>query len=70
MLSASVGVLNWVSKFYTPTDSEHKFHKRGIKNWLLICELCLDWKPAVLTTTLSSTTNGENPNVLYTQVLE
>ena len=24
------------STFYAPTDSEHKFHKAGIENWLLI----------------------------------
>ena len=25
-----------ISKFYDPTDSEHKFHKTRIKNWLSI----------------------------------
>ena len=28
---ASVGVLNWVSKFHVSTDSEHKFHKTEIE---------------------------------------
>ena len=26
----------WISKFYDPTDSEYKFHKTRIKNWLSI----------------------------------
>ena len=34
--TTSGGVLNWVSKFYSPTDSEHKFYKMWIENWLLI----------------------------------
>ena len=25
-----------ISKFYDPTDSEHKFHKTRIENWLSI----------------------------------
>ena len=25
-----------ISKFYDPTDSEHKFHKARIENWLSI----------------------------------
>ena len=28
--------LNRILKFYAPTDSEHKFHKTGIANWLPI----------------------------------
>ena len=28
---ATVGVLNWVSKFHVSTDSEHKFHKMEIE---------------------------------------
>ena len=26
----------WTTKFYDPTDSEHKFHKTRIENWLSI----------------------------------
>ena len=26
----------WISKFYDPTDSEHEFYERKIKNWLSI----------------------------------
>ena len=47
--------------FYTPTDSEHKFHKTGIENWLPI-----GFNLAFITTTLWSTTNGKNLKVLYT----
>ena len=25
-----------ISKFYAPTDSEHRFNKMGIENWLPI----------------------------------
>ena len=48
-------------KFMPPYDSERKFHKTGIKNWLLI-ELNL----ALITTTLYSTTNGKSFKVLCT----
>ena len=58
--TASVGVLNWVSKFYAPTDSEHKFRKTGIEDWLPI-----GFNLALITTTLHSTTNGESLKVLY-----
>ena len=27
---------NWISKFYDPTDSEHKFYKTRMENWLSI----------------------------------
>ena len=45
-------VLNWVSTFCAITDSQHKFHKTGIENWLTI-----GFNLALITTTLRSTTN-------------
>ena len=45
--SASVRVFNWVSKFYAPTEYEHKFHKTGIEVWLPI-----GFNLAVITTAL------------------
>ena len=59
--TASVRVLDWVWKFYAPTDSELKFHKTGIENWLPI-----GFNLALISTTLSLTTNGESFKVLYT----
>ena len=59
--TASVGALNWVSKFYAPTDSEHKFHKTETENWLPI-----GFSLELIITTLCSTTNGENLKILYT----
>ena len=44
-----------------PTDSELKFHKMAIENWVLI-GFSLDrlhWESAVITTTLCSIANGE-----------
>ena len=32
--TTSVGVLNWASIVYATFDSEHKFQKMGIENWL------------------------------------
>ena len=32
--AASSWTATWISKFYDPTDSEHKFHKIKIENWL------------------------------------
>ena len=32
--TARLDSLTRISKFYDPSDSEHKFHKMGIKNWL------------------------------------
>ena len=58
--TASVGGLNWVSTFYVPTDSEHKFHKTRIENWLPI-----GFNLALMTTTLFSTTNEESLEVLH-----
>ena len=43
------------------TDSEHKFLKRGIENWLPI-----GFNLALTTTILLSITNGESIKVLYT----
>ena len=34
--SPRVRVLCWVLTVYATTDSEHKFHKTGIENWLPI----------------------------------
>ena len=50
------------------TDSEHKFHKTGIGKWLPIgfTRDRLNWKPAVITTTLCPDTNGESCKVPYT----
>ena len=58
-----------ISKFYAPTDSEQKFHKTGIENWLPIG---FERKLAVATNTLCSTANGKGLKVLYThsQLLE
>ena len=47
--------------FMPSTNSEHKFHKTGIKNWL-----CIGFNLALITTTLCSTTNGESLKVLCT----
>ena len=55
---ASIGILNWVSNFYVRTDSENKFHKMGIRNWLPI-----GFNLEVITTTQCSTTNGESSQV-------
>ena len=51
-----------------PTDSELRFHKMTIENWQLIGFNLhhLHWEPAVITTTLYSTTNGESLKVLHT----
>ena len=62
--SVSVWVFNWVSIVYATTDSEHKFHKTGIENWLPI-----EFNLTLITTTLCSTTNGESLKVLYTHPL-
>ena len=34
--TASSWTATWISKFYDPTDSEHKFHNIKIENWLSI----------------------------------
>ena len=47
--------------FIPSTDSEHKFHKMEIENWLRI-----GFNLALITTTLCSSTNGESHKVLYT----
>ena len=36
--------LTRISKFYDPSDSEHKFHKTRIENWLIaVFELGSPW---------------------------
>ena len=55
---ASVGVLNWVSTVYATTDSEHKFQKTRIENWLPIGFIL-----ALITTTLCSIINGKSLDV-------
>ena len=45
-----------------PIDSEHKFHKTGIENWLPI-----GFNLTLITTTLCSTTNRESLELLYTK---
>ena len=47
--------------FMPTTDSENKFHKTGIENWLSI-----GFNLPLITTTLCSTTNGESLKVLNT----
>ena len=49
-----------ISKFYALTDSERKFNKMGIENWVPI-----DWEPAVITTALCPTANEYSLKVLY-----
>ena len=50
-----------VSKIHDPTDSEHKFQKTRIENWLSIgFELGIPWKSIVITTTPWSTSNIMN----------
>ena len=52
------------SQYYMSfTDSEHKFHKIGIKNWLPI-----GFNLAMITTALSSTSNLESLKILYIYV--
>ena len=58
--TASLIVLNWVSKFYSSTDFEHKFHKTGIENWIPV-----RFNLALITTTVRSTTNEESLKLLY-----
>ena len=48
-------------KILCHTDFEHKFPKGGFENWLPI-----RFNLALITTTLSSTTNMESLMVLYT----
>ena len=48
------------SKLYALTDSERKFHKTGLENWLDSIWNSFDWEPAAVTSTLWSTTNGES----------
>ena len=57
-----------ILKFYTPTDSEHKFNKTETENWLLIGynRDRLDWEPVVIITTLCSSAIGKNLQFLYT----
>ena len=57
----------WLQSFMPPTDSEHKFHKTGIKSWLpirfnlgLFC-----WELTPIAAVPCSTTNGESLKVLY-----
>ena len=59
--TVSVGVLNLIPKLYDPTDSEHKFHKTGIENWLRI-----GFNLALITTALCSAINRESLKVLHT----
>ena len=59
--TATVIFLNWVSTVYAITDFEHKFHKTGIENWLL-----MGFNLALKTITLCSTTNGKSLKALYT----
>ena len=72
--TVSIGFLNKYLKIYHPTDSELKFHKMEIENWLRIgFNLESSWLgPPVITTTLYSTANGERLKVLCTlhKVLE
>ena len=55
-------------KFYTPTNSELKFYKSRIENWLPIGFNLRSfwWEPTVKTSTLCSTANGLSLKVLYT----
>ena len=57
-----------ISKFYAPTDSEHKFNKTEIENWLPIgYNLGSSWLGTRShTATLCSSTNGKSLQVLYT----
>ena len=57
-----------ISKFYVPTDSEHKFNKTEIENWLSI-EYNLGWcwlGTCGHMATLCSSANGKSLQVLYT----
>ena len=56
-----------ISLIYALTNSELKFHESGIKNRILIGFNLVSplWEPAVITTTLCSTANGESLKVLY-----
>ena len=57
-----------ISKFYAPADSEHKFNKTEIENWLPIgYNLGSSWlETRSHTATLCSSTNGKSLQVLYT----
>ena len=57
-----------ISKHYAPSDSEHKFDKKEIKDWLPVgYNLGSSWlEPAVITATLCSSANGNSLQVLYT----
>ena len=54
-----------ISKFYAPTDSEHKFNKTEMENWLPIG---YNWEPTVITTTLCSSANWVSLQVLYPSI--
>ena len=49
-----------ISKFYAPTDFEHKFNKTDQFNKNLIISDRLDWESAVITTTIYSSGNGKS----------
>ena len=73
--TTSVRVLNLYlkSKFHDPTDSEHKFHKTRIENWLCIGLDSPDREPTVVTTTTCSTDSQTVPmmgslKLLYTNL--
>ena len=58
-----------ISKFYNPTDSEHKLHKTRIENWLSIGFELEFPEPIVITTTPCSTYNMMGSlKVLYTHL--
>ena len=59
VLESSTGPQNFM-----PPDSEPKFHKMGIENWLP-----MGFNLTLITTTLCSNTNGESHTPLH-KVLE
>ena len=59
--TASVRVHDWVSTVYATNDSEHKFQKMRIENWLPI-----GFNLVLITTKVCATTNGKSLKVLYT----
>ena len=59
-----------ISTFYAPTDSEHKFNKTEIKNWLPWDAIWnhLDWEPIVITTALCLSANRES--LIFTETMK
>ena len=61
----------WISKFYDPTDSEHEFYERKIKNWLSIgFELESTWLVTYRHNHYTCSTHGiiEILKLLYTHI--